>query len=144
MLMIRNLAVLAMALALGSRGSAVGPPARGYRLYFPHLTLAPDEQVESFRVSVACGHIYAVTDIPNDWNVEVTRAISSVEALSASAGHGISYVRQLDLFNGSIRIREVAHDCFAVSAIVTATFDDERNIDLPSNQLRLVPDSAAQ
>jgi hypothetical protein len=114
-------------------------PPRGLRLLFPKVTLAPDEQIESFTVSVACGHVEAIVGIPHDWNIDVRRAVSAVEILNASAGHGVSYIRQLDRFNGVIRISPGDSACFDVSASVNAVFDDTRQIKLSRKQLRLEP-----
>lgn len=108
-------------------------------MLFPKIALAPDEQIESFTVSVACGHVEAIVGIPHDWNIDVRRAVSAVEILKASAGHGVSYVRQLDKFNGVIRISPGDRACFDVSASVNAVFDGRRQIELSRKQLKLEP-----
>ncbi len=114
-------------------------PIIEYRVYFPKLALSPDEQIREFTVAVACGHIERLNHVPDDWNVEISRAVSAVETLHASAGHGISYLRQLDSFAGSITVRANDERCFGVSAVVIATFDTDRTIRLSSAQVRLVP-----
>ena len=125
--------ILAVSLSLAAE------PVQSYRVYFPEIRLEPDEQIEGFSLSVACGHIEAITGIPVDWNIQVIRAISAVEELHATAGHGVSYVRQLDKFNGMVRISVQSEECFDVTANVKAVFDNERTIKLPKNKLRLVP-----
>lgn len=114
-------------------------PPRGLRLLFPNVALAPDERIESFTVSVACGHVEAIVGIPYDWNIDLRRAVSAVEILNASAGHGVSYIRQLDRFNGVVRISPGDSACFDVSATVNAVLDDTRQIKVSRKQLRLEP-----
>jgi hypothetical protein len=116
-----------------------GQPAHllAYRLSYPHLSLQQDEQIESFKVVVPCGHIDSIVGIPFDWNVEVTRAISGVEELHASAGHGTSYIRQMNAFNGVIRVAPTSNDCFSVSSEISVVFDNERVIKLSRKELTL-------
>ena len=132
----RNLIATAIAVFLSSTTWSAFAPT--YRISFPRIALKPDEQIEGFRVTVACAHIEAVRTIPKDWNIEVESAVSSVETFRASAGHGISYVRQLDLFDGSIQLSDIDDSCFDIKATVTATFDEDRQIPLTRRQLKLV------
>ena len=137
--MIRIVALLGL-VALSSDTAVSAPMAPNvYRVSFPKLSLAPDEQIPEFTVSVDCGHIERLNHIPDDWNVEVTRAFSAVEVFHASAGHGISYLRQLDVFAGSLEVRVVDNRCFSVSASVVATFDTDRTIRLGAREVRLSP-----
>ncbi|WP_130618787.1 hypothetical protein [Dyella amyloliquefaciens] len=122
---------------LSSTASEATPHSHAYRLSFPRLALQPDEQIESFRVVIPCGHIESIVGIPLDWNIEVTRAVSEVEELRASAGHGASYVRQMDEFNGVINIVSTSDACFSVSSEITVVFDDERVIKLSRKELAL-------
>ena len=130
--------LLAAAVAV-SFAPVTTPKQVEYRLYFPRLELHPDEQIVGFTVSVACGHIESVTAIPDDWNVDVARAVSEAETFHATAGHGAPYLRQLDPFNGSLHIRPSDRQCFDVHATVEATFDRERLIKLSRSQLQLRP-----
>jgi hypothetical protein len=113
---------LAISLVLATSVAAVprGVPITEYRVYFPKLALSPDEQIREFTVSVACGHIERLNHVPDDWNVEISRAVSAVETLHASA------------------VRANDERCFGVSALVVVTFDNDRTIRLSSAQLRLV------
>ncbi|WP_233840433.1 hypothetical protein [Dyella sp. 2HG41-7] len=122
---------------LSSAASMAAPHSHAYRLFFPHLALNQDEQIEGFKVVIPCGHIESIVGIPPDWNIEVTRAISEVEELHASAGHGASYVRQMDEFNGVIRVVSTSDDCFTVSSEITVVFDNERVIKLSRKELTL-------
>ena len=115
------------------------PKPHGLRVHFPHIELLPDEQIESFRLFVPCGHIHSIVGIPDDWNVEVVRAISATEELRASAGHGISYIKQMSVFDGVVRITVDEAKCFKPRAEITAVFDNERVIKLSSESLRLLP-----
>ena len=131
--------LIAAALAAAAPSSQ---PVSAYRLYFPTLQLAADEQVQEFTVAVACGHIDALTAIPTDWNVEVGRAVSATETLHASAGHGASYVRQLHRFDGMVHLQPTDRHCFSVSASIVAVFDRQRTIRLSSRQLHLRAESS--
>lgn len=130
--------ILGASTLLGAACIVAATERPAYRLFFPHLSLRPDEQIEGFNLSVSCGHIEAVTSIPWDWNIQITRAVSEVEELKASAGHGISYKKQLNEFSGAIRISSRLPDCFDVTATVNAVFDNDRVIKLSRQQLRLI------
>ena len=132
---------LALLLALLSTdlGRQVASTPLEYELFFPEVPLQRDEQIEGFSVSVACGHIQSLVSMPADWNVEVNRAVSAVETLHARAGHGISYIKQLDRFDGMIHIRPTDRKCFDVRVTVTAVFDTTRRIALPPPRLKRVP-----
>jgi hypothetical protein len=82
-----------IAISLSSATFSYGEDSRpSYVLNFPDADLDAKiaERIEQVRVSVVCGHIEAIQSIPDDWNVEITRAVSAVEELHASAGHGSS------------------------------------------------------
>ena len=75
---------------------------QNYMIVFPSIDLSRhnNEGIEEVYISVACGHITDITNIPNDWNIEVIRAVSAVEQFHASAGHGASRLPGTDYFNG--------------------------------------------
>jgi hypothetical protein len=101
---------------LGAAVLAVGTThaedAGTFRVLFP-LSLASDEQLESFNLVVDCGHIDTVS-IPDMWNVRVDRAISGREELVASAGLGAAALSDEDVsrYNGKILVTTVrSTDC---------------------------------
>jgi hypothetical protein len=67
---------------------------------------------------VACGNIKGIRNIPDDWNVELIRAISAIEELNASAGHGGSRLDGIDPFDGSVEIVPESTDCFGVTGTI--------------------------
>jgi hypothetical protein len=112
-----------------------------YQLFFPKVNLFTDdgEQIEEVHLSVTCGHIEAITKIPDDWNIEIIRAISAVEKLDASAGHGGSRLSTIEKLNGAIRITVGDKKCFDVSATILISGKNMRQVELPRSKLRLVP-----
>jgi hypothetical protein len=114
---------------------------QAYTVLFPKITLLTDdsEGIEEVRLSVACGHIEAISKIPNDWNIQVVRAISAVEQLNASAGHGGSRLPGIEKLNGAIRIAVLEKECFDVSAIILISGRNIRQIELPRSKLKLLP-----
>ncbi len=114
---------------------------QGYQVFFPKTDLAlhDGEYIEEVHLKVACGHIEAITTIPDDWNVEVVQAISAVEEFHASTGHGGSRLSGIDKFNGAIRITVGEKACFDVSAnILISGTAQMRRIELPRSKLKLV------
>jgi len=129
-----------IALILASAVTAHAAPPKGYRLYFPDLILnkTDGERIDEINIKVACGHIEAITGIPDDWNIEVIRAISAVEEFHASAGHGASRLDNIKILNGVIHITVGEKDCFDVSAsIMTLGMEAGRQIELPKSKLKL-------
>jgi len=88
---------------------------------------------------VACGHIEAITKIPDDWNIEVLRAVSAVEKLNASAGYGGSRISGIEELNGAIRISVGEKKCFDISATILISGKNMRLVDLPRSKLKLLP-----
>jgi len=113
-----------------------------YHLYFPDINLnkSDTERIEEINIKVACGHINAIHNIPDDWNIEIIRAISDVEEFHASAGHGASRLNDISTLSGIISITVGEKACFDVSAsIMTIGTKTGRKIELPLSKLRLLP-----
>lgn len=114
----------------------------GYILNFPDIALDKKngERIEQIQITVSCGHIEAILSIPDDWNIDVIRAISAVEELHASAGHGASMLHNIKTFSGVIQLSVGESDCFKVSAsLMTSGTDTARQIDFPQSKLELQP-----
>ena len=136
--------ILMMLLLITSLFTTAGYAAEShqvYRLFFPNMNLAKDgsERIEEVHLSVACGHIEAITKIPYDWNIEVVRAISGVEKLNASAGHGGSRFSGIEELDGAIRITVAEKGCFDVSATILISGKNIRQLNLPRSKLKLLP-----
>jgi hypothetical protein len=115
---------------------------QSYQVFFPKTDLAlhDGEYIEEVHLKVACGHIEAITTIPDDWNIEVVRAISAVEEFHASAGHGGSRLSGIKKLNGAIQITVGEKACFDVSAnILISGTAQMRHVELPKSKLKLTP-----
>src|SRR5258707_2181924 len=71
--------IIVVAIALGasavvsSTSAARGHAKPGqltYRVYFPTISFPRDGGIDFVRVVVTCGHVAAVTRIPDDWYVQ--------------------------------------------------------------------------
>ena len=96
------------------------------QLFFPPLQLSRDagERVTAIRVTITCGYVTGVSRIPGDWWIEIRGTISAETTLSASAGHGASYLWRLETWNGSISITPYDMSCFDASAVVISERGD--------------------
>jgi hypothetical protein len=135
------LMILLLATSLSTIAGYAADSHQSYRLFFPKINLSKDggEQIEEVHLSVTCGHIEAITKIPDDWNIEVVRAVSAVEKLNASAGHGGSRLSGIEKLNGAIRISVGEKECFDVSATILISGKNIRQVDLPRSKLKLLP-----
>src|SRR5437016_5327167 len=52
---------------------------RTYDVYFPTITVPPDAGISLVRIVVTCGHVAAVTRIPDDWYVQTLRPATESE-----------------------------------------------------------------
>ncbi len=115
-------ALIFLGASIANAGAHSDDLGRGtsYRLFFPPLQLSRDagERVTAIRVTVICGYVTGVSRIPGDWWIEMRGPISAETTLSASAGHGASYLWRLETWNGSILITPYDMSCFDVSAVV--------------------------
>jgi hypothetical protein len=137
---IRSLIIL-IAFCLNVSFCYASEPHKKYSLYFPKIDLSKEnfEYIEEVHLSVDCGHIVTVTKIPDDWNIKIVRAISSVETFEASAGHGASRLSAIEVLNGAIQIIVGEKGCFKVSATILITGDNIRKVELPYTELILKP-----
>lgn len=108
-------------------------------LYFPGKgVLKQGERIDEFHLKVACGHIESIVHIPDDWNIEVVRAISAVEELHASAGHGGSMLDRIEQIDGMVLVTIEESACFRLSAsLIVNGQDTVREIELANTQVEL-------
>ena len=127
--------------ALMSAASYAGEISQVYKLYFPQIKLDKEnlERIDEIHLKVACGHIEAIEKIPNDWNMEIVRAISAVEEFHSSAGHGGSMLTSIDMMNDSLRIKVGEKECFDVTASIITSGPKMQQIELELKQLTLKP-----
>ena len=125
--------VVASALVAGvvvSTGAAYGPakPTQlTYRVYFPRISVPQDAGISLVRTVVTCGHVAAVTRIPDDWYVRTLLPAHesgpewadfqyASNAVEFGAGHGAARFRNLKSFDGAIKLVVEKAGCFDVVA----------------------------
>jgi hypothetical protein len=125
---------VAIALVASGGGSSTGA-ARGhakhgqltYRVYFPTISVPRDAGISSVRVVVTCGHVAAVTRIPDDWYVRTLLPAHesgpewadfqyASNAVEFGAALGVARVRNLKSFDGAIKLVVEKARCFDVVA----------------------------
>jgi hypothetical protein len=123
-----------------SAGLATSPTL--YRLGLPQLKLASEdgERISAVEIAMSCGRFRGITNIPDDWSVQVVSPSSEETSLRAEAGHGSAALWNLQPFDLAIKIEITQPDCFKISAQVTAdTSSNSRMISLARKELRLIP-----
>lgn len=95
-----------------------------YKLKFPNFVRKESSsgsgRVSKLKVTVQCGHITGVSNIPRGWSVEVLRLSAGTASIRAAAEHGATYLWDMKAWDGSILIMPTDAGCFDVSAeIVT-------------------------
>jgi hypothetical protein len=116
-----------------------------YRVYFPTISVPRDGGIDFVRVVLTCGHVKAVTRIPEDWYVRTLRPASEFEpewkdfqsaenAVEFGAGHGVARLRSLKPLNGAIKIVVEDKSCFDIVADIG---DDDWKTRLRKSQLLL-------
>jgi hypothetical protein len=146
--------IITIAIALG--GSALVSPtsaAHGhrkpgqltFRVYFPAVSVPRHGGIDFVRVVLTCGHVSAVTHIPDDWYVRTLRPASEFgpewndfqsteNAVEFGAGHGVARLRNLKSLNGALKIAVEDKKCFDIVADIG---DDEWKTRLRKSQLLL-------
>jgi hypothetical protein len=136
-------AVFAVFAVLATSPVLAAEAAKWQRLYWPQLTLSKDrgERVEAIAVEMKCGRFRGVSNIPNDWSVEVVSPSSEVTHLRASAGHGVSMLWSLREWDGSIVISGKESECFEISATVTVDIagQSRKEYKFQRSELRIRP-----
>ncbi len=131
----------ATALLAASPGSAA-EAAKRQRLYWPVLALSKDrgERISAIEVQMTCGRFRGVSNIPNDWSLEVVSPSSERTSLRATAGHGATMIWSLGEMNGAINVVVTEPSCFDISAQVTVDASgQERKYNFKRSELRIRP-----
>jgi len=146
--------IIAIAIALGagavvsSTSAACGNAKQAlltHRVYFPTITVPRDGGIDFVRVVVTCGHVAAVTRIPDDWYVQTLLPAHesgpewadfqfASNAVEFGAGHGVARLRSLKPLNGAIKIVVEDKSCFDIAADIG---DDDWKTRLRKPQLLL-------
>lgn len=98
--------------------------AKAYMLHFPKFaraeTATSSGRVTELRLTVDCGIITGVSNIPRGWSLELQGPSSGRTVFTATAEHGATYLWDLKPWNGSISIVPTDVACLDVNAeIVT-------------------------
>jgi hypothetical protein len=109
-----------------------------YRLVLPPMDLdaSRNQAIEEIRFSVACGHIDTVSGIPDLWNVEIARAVSTVEEFHAWAGLGAAAITEPRQWSGDIVIIKSDDACFRLSGTITIRGETYTEVPLSNANLR--------
>ena len=120
-------------------GVACGQAKQGqatYGVYFPNISVPPDSGISLVRIIVTCGHVAAVTRIPDDWYVrtlspdtesepEWNEFRSAWNAVEFEAGHGVTRLRNLKSLDGAIRVAVEDTRCFDMVADIKDDITDD-------------------
>ena len=113
-----------------------------YILGLPHLKLASEygERISAIEIEMSCGRFRGVTNIPDDWSMQVVSPSSEETRLRAKAGHGSAALWSLHALDRAIKIQITQPECFKISAQITADRSStSRTITLERKELRLIP-----
>jgi hypothetical protein len=139
---------LVAGVVVSSTGAARGHAKPGqltYSVYFPTISVPRDGGIDFVRVVVTCGHVTAVTRIPDDWYVQTLLPAHesgpewadfqfASNAVEFGAGHGVARLQSLKPLNGAIKIVVEEKRCFDIVADIG---DDDWKTRLRKPQLRL-------
>jgi len=143
--MMRVAIIIAVAIALvasgivPSNGVVYGQAKRGqptYGVYFPSISVPPNAGISLVRILVTCGHVAAVTQIPDDWYVRTLRPDTESEpewnefrsawnAVELEAGHGVTRLRNLKSLDGAIKVAIEDTRCFDIVADIKDDMTDD-------------------
>ena len=116
--------------------------ADSYVVRWPTTVLPANEDMRIYElhITLKCGYIKAVNNLPDDWSLEITRPVSGISELHAEAGHGISRIASMAEFNDVIKVSYQPEDigCFKLSATIIRS-GPEVGIELEKKDLVLVP-----
>lgn len=91
-----------------------------YTLHFPKFvrqeTGTSSGRVSKLEVTVQCGRIAGVVNIPKGWSVTVSNPSANIAQIHAEADHGASYLWDMKAWNDSVLIMPTDSDCFNVGA----------------------------
>lgn len=123
-LLLLSVALSAPTVSVPAHGAESG---KRYEIRFPADLVRPSEglAIDRLRIVVACGEFVAIERVPPDWNVGISRPISAQAGFDASAGHGISALRDLSAFDGRIVIGRADPECLGVSSATAASAQGE-------------------
>jgi hypothetical protein len=110
------------------------PHMLGTALQFPNGDARALGQIEKLVVTVFCGHITSLHDIPQAHDVRMSYETQAGDIMEAHARLGISAV-PLQQWNNVIRVVSESDSCFAVN--VTARGRNEVSRDWTGQQLGL-------
>jgi hypothetical protein len=138
----------AQASAEKAESARVRTTSQTLSVYFPDVRLPPNVGIGLVRVVVTCGHVAAITKIPDDWYVQTMRPSSQSglgwsefklawSAVEFAAGHGVSRLSVLRSLDGAIRVAVDDTSCFDVTADLEDAMGSDWKTRLRRADLRL-------
>jgi hypothetical protein len=119
--------IMILATAVCLPHAVIASPRNVQTVYFKPVPLEKSDRIYIVEADLKCGHFSDFRAIPEDWSVQLTRAISGVEKLKMEAGHGSSQLLDIKELNGIIGITKHAEpSCFQLSATAIVTIDAEQ------------------
>lgn len=89
---------------------------------------------------MTCGRFRGITNIPDDWSLQVVSPSAEQTSLRAEAGHGSASLWSLQQLDRAIKIQIKEPECFTISVRITADqSSSSRTIVLERKQLHLIP-----
>jgi len=97
------------------------PPDHYYRVVsFPKLKLSPDERISEFEIKMTCARVRSLNKVPDDWSLDLSGPASEVSVLKAVAGHGTSWISDIQELDSFITIQVCSPECFEIEGTLTA------------------------
>ena len=101
--------------AAGAEAPSASSPAR--TLVLPASLFHAGDALQELKVTVACGYISALPDIPELWDIKMGFDIPSVQLFDATVRLGSAATEGLGSWARSIRIVSEENDCFSVRVV---------------------------
>src|SRR5262245_37977234 len=88
------------------------------RLLMPEERMLDDDAAEKLRVTIDCGYIAGIDNIPELWNISMGFNMPSVQEFEARVRLGAAAGAKLGGWNRSIRVHVSEQACFKIEVVV--------------------------
>ena len=103
--------------AVGADAPVAASPAR--TLVLPASLFRAGDALQELKVTVDCGYISGLLDIPELWDIKMGFNIPSVQLFHATIRLGSAATEGLGSWAHSIRIVSMENDCFSVKVVAS-------------------------
>jgi hypothetical protein len=110
--------------AAGTDAPIAASPAR--TLVLPASLFPAGDALQELKVTVACGYISGLRDIPELWDIKLGFDIPSVQLFHATVRLGSAATEGLGSWASSIRIVSIENDCFSVKVVASGRDQEYR------------------